>query len=323
MRRQSGRHLWVALLSSTLFSCGPGFDPSSLVDELRVLAIRAEPAEVLPGQTFSYRALVANPQADAQPLIFNFVQCTPSAEGCLEYSEALERSGGDEAAAQNDYNKTSIRFGLDFGSATTLEPVGANLTASTSILEGASNPEEGENAQGNFIICKGDACGSESAEAFGADALLALKRVRISQSESPNHNPEISGLRYGSDVGEPGDELVANQGRFPVQAQVPVSLWAELPESAVESYAYLNDDGQVEDREERPYLRWYATGGEFEASTSALEFNDDEGVWQSEVRFLPPAQELWPENGLVLYAIIWDRRGGLGWITVEGFEEES
>src|SRR5690606_33453129 len=57
--------------------------PASLVDKLRVLAIKAEPPEAAPGQMVSLTALVADPLESIRNTGHLWVMCDPSVDGEL------------------------------------------------------------------------------------------------------------------------------------------------------------------------------------------------------------------------------------------------
>lgn len=64
-----------------LWGCFP-FDPGTRVDELRVMAVQSEPAEITPSQTVDINVLIADPKAEgADVLVW---PCTDLGEGCIE-----------------------------------------------------------------------------------------------------------------------------------------------------------------------------------------------------------------------------------------------
>lgn len=77
----------LATMAFVLAGCGESFDPPSLVTDLRLLAVRAEPPEIAPGGATSARlgALVADPRHAAEPREVSvvYLSCTPS-PGSLE-----------------------------------------------------------------------------------------------------------------------------------------------------------------------------------------------------------------------------------------------
>ena len=76
--RQSWRAIpWVALL--VLSACqDPPTDPT-VVDTLRILAVRSEPPEAAPGDTVTFDALTADPNGDGRPITTVWAICIPNA----------------------------------------------------------------------------------------------------------------------------------------------------------------------------------------------------------------------------------------------------
>lgn len=309
--------LAAGMFGGIVVGCGPGFTPASLVDKVRVLAIQADPAEVQPGGSLTYRALVAAPDRAGESLVYTFVACTAGPEGCLEQSEALAAAGGDPTLGNELYQQTSVRYGFGNFQGEEIEAVGANLLTPASVLNYTPTPEEGANVQVTFIACMADACSEAGVEGGGTDLLsildvlppgesaLAVKRARVSTSTSPNHNPVFTSLEIPQLQVE-----VPDGGAFTPATTEPLTLVAHLPDDVVEAYLYLTDDGVTESREERPYLRWYSTAGDFDASSTGLVENP-EGGWTSTIVFNPPD----PLEDFTVWAVIWDRRGGMAWIS--------
>lgn len=67
-----------------LAACG-GPDEETLVDEVRVLAVVAEPPEVVPGAPVSLTATVADPEGEGAEIML--WTCTDLGDGCLEAAE--------------------------------------------------------------------------------------------------------------------------------------------------------------------------------------------------------------------------------------------
>ena len=93
-----------------------------------------------------------------------------------------------------------------------------------------------------------------------------------------------------------------------------MELTAFIPRADVEPYQFTSDDGLTEARDERLYVGWYATAGEFAYNTSLVDAAGGAEPNASVVWTLPAAGDV--PGGLVdIYVVVWDRRGGLGWIT--------
>lgn len=315
----AGRGMAAAGLALVGVGCGPEFTPRALVDELRILAVQAEPPEVAPGEEVTYRALVVHPEGEGALLVYGFVQCTPTLGGCLELVEAEAEAGGDPELAQDLYLETSMRFGAAPVVDGVIEALGANLRAPTSLLAGVEDPAEGANAQLSFFVCEAERCLASglSEEAGGSPGIpegaeVALKRVRVSTGEAPNHNPTVARLEIATGAAAPTTLEAGDEGVVPAGGDV--ELTAFIPRADVEPYQFTSDDGLTEARDERLYVGWYATAGEFAYNTSLVDAAGGAEPSASVVWTLPAAGDV--PGGLVdIYVVVWDRRGGLGWIT--------
>ena len=138
--------------------CTSDFTPRSMVTGPEVLAIQVEPPEAAPGQTVTWRALIASPPGETAALGYSFVQCTPTEGGCAELEAALTLAEGDEALAQQIYAAMALRFGevtLE-GAATVIE--GANMLAPPNALQ---DGQESATATTTLALCDLEACEEE------------------------------------------------------------------------------------------------------------------------------------------------------------------
>lgn len=155
------RVFFIAVLATTVTTaCGPQPRSPGLVDDLRVLAVRAEPAEAAPGETIALDALVADPHGNGRPVSMVWGVCVP---------DPVE--------------------GLASCSPETAEPIGFTPTLTYDVpadfLDGLE-PEDQEVGLELFVVVL------VSADAgAGREEEIAIKRVRVSTSSEPNLNPEI------------------------------------------------------------------------------------------------------------------------------------
>lgn len=69
------RFLALFVSAGTVSACGQQFQPGNVVDNLRVLAIRAEPPELRPGEAALLSALVADPRGGGRPISLLWGRC--------------------------------------------------------------------------------------------------------------------------------------------------------------------------------------------------------------------------------------------------------
>jgi hypothetical protein len=73
--------LCLILFFCTQWGCFP-FDPRTKIDELRVVAVQSEPAEITPNEEVAIKILIADPKGEgADVLVW---PCTDLGDGCLE-----------------------------------------------------------------------------------------------------------------------------------------------------------------------------------------------------------------------------------------------
>jgi hypothetical protein len=202
---------------------------SWVIDRLRILAVRPEPAEPRPGDTLTLSALVVSPDADLQAVVW--LACLAGAVSVTGCEDDPDLIGMEPWLPPSYAIPEDILDGLD--AEARLE--GLNLWVQVSAVpEGA---------------------GSE------ADLELAFKRVPVSEAQTPNHNPEIIGLQVdGIDV-EPGAAIELDRG----EAYDIVPL---LGDGSIEAYQYRTSSGVWEDRTEEPWFLWYVEEGELQTPWS-------------------------------------------------------
>jgi hypothetical protein len=89
----------------------------------------------------------------------------------------------------------------------------------------------------------------------------------------------------------------------------PYEIGARLAEGSVQTYTYLNRDGEAEERTEEPYIHWYSDGGTVEEEITLFPFL--ESTWRS------PIPEDGKRNRGTIWAVVRDRRGGMAWASLD------
>lgn len=260
-------------------------DPSWLVDRTRILAIRAEPPEIRPGESATFEALLPQPELDEPwPRIWFACELEESSgAGCfLDLGTAdLSGTGGD------------IPEGL-IGFEPGLPPA---YTAPDTLLDGIDDPQD--RSEGVQVLAQVSALPLDVLEGNVADVdfnevEVGFKRLIVSEATTPNRNPLIAEFVVDRLPVPPGAAVRVEAGQI-------YEIGAVLEEALIEEYEFLNSDGQIELREEEPYATWYATGGEVLEPITLYPYN--EASW------------LAPDSGEegTWYVVIRDRRGGMTW----------
>lgn len=260
------------------------------LDRLRVLGVRAEPAEPRPGEPTTFTPLVFLPADTTLDGVIWFACLPESADdfGCtLDPSLLTDLQGVDPSTLSPEELAALLQEAQDaglIGFSPFWDPV---WTPPADALDGMDEWQqlEGLSAIINLSAVPAGAAGE-------ADVEIAYKRVPVSLASTPNHNPDILAMTID---GQQPDEL------FHGERGKTYNLAPVLAPDAIETYTYIYDDESQEERAEEPYFTWYTEGGSFDQSYSLYPYTD--------VDWTAPDG---PWSGLVV-TVMRDRRGGMAW----------
>jgi hypothetical protein len=324
--------LVVALvLPLAVLACGGELPPQSRVDKLRLLAVRAEPPDVRPGQTAVLDALAVLPPPDV-PDGGTASQVSYLWLACLQISGALAPSPCG----------TATDNALPDGG-TAMVPLCADSPASPLCLIGLT-PEvryappasalDGEviltlfvaDAEvGGAIGCAMSAASNGGAPPDPDHCVIGLKRLTVSNSADPNRNPTLESFTIGGNVSLTSDSLTDGSARFNI-----------VPNPAVNStdFARLlqvvrtpgSSQVKVGGNVEALYVSYFVSAGAMRRSRSTFQPAECDDACK--LRELPPTTgSSWEppsemvntqyiHDGLVYFwAVVHDERGGVGWLA--------
>ena len=200
----------IILIFGGAAGCNPSLPSRALVDDLRVLGVRAEPPEAAPGSTIAFDALVGDVEVPARPFRRGWALCTPGTEGIATCGDPTR------IVALGTAGSVSWTVPADFLEDLSVEEmeIGRDVYVVFGIeLEGLDRPpEEGEHD-------------------------ISFKRVRISTHANPNRNPRIDALLFD---GTATDAPLAVEGGHDGELLVVPS------EDSIQAYD-LNGETQSED----------------------------------------------------------------------------
>jgi hypothetical protein len=286
----------LALLATT---CTPQLGPGdSLVTSKRILAIRADPAEAIPGTSVTFASLIAGPGAPVDDAGVQWNFCTAPApltqdnvvsDACLGAS-ALVPAG-----------------------------VGATVTATTPAagcsIFGPGTPSAG------FRPRDPDATGGYyqplRADLAGADSTFALARIRCDLANAGTAAASAFAAAYQGNENPRLLPLVATlEGSAVALTAVPAGarlvLQASWPAGSAEIFAYFDPVSQtVTHRRESMQVAWYSTGGALDSESTGRASTDP--ATTTDVGWQAPAAP-----GLVrLWTVLRDSRGGVAFATYD------
>lgn len=331
------RALAVATLTLAA-ACIPTFeDDASRVTARRVLAVRAVPAEVKPGEPVTLTALVATPDGSAGTADLAWARCAarkpltelgPVAQVCIDRfgtaSDALAPLGQGDTVALTVPADACQAFG----------PLPPPADASGI----SARPVDPDSTGGYYLpLVLGAGADRVLASvrlACGPTGVPSAEAVRFNQGSRPNENPSVERfeLRDGARVVglAPGDPSAVVAPGARVELRV---TWAHCPRtptcgdglctagenaascaadcregargcSGAETYLVPNPSSRVvEERSERLRVAWFATDGAFrEEQTGGDDATESVNSWTA------PATR----GEVVVWGVLRDDRGGVG-----------
>jgi len=262
-----------------------------------VLGTRAEPR---PGETLLFSSLRYTPEDEpsAGALWIGCLTDGDTQTGCDFDESAFEDLDElDENASQEELFEALDR--LKEAGFLGIEPdLPPSWLVPEDALDGVEDPLEGVSAFVNITMLPEDESSSEMPEA-------GFKRVAVSEATTPNHNPDITDLIVAG-------ESIGDARGFTARRGYTYILKPVLSEGHIETYSYLNTQGDEEWRVEKPYFTWYTELGASDAKKQA-RFNVDYSLHPyTSVEWTAPKKA-----GLVeIDVVVRDRRGGVGWRTL-------
>lgn len=284
------------LVLVAITGCRPSFDDrESLVTGPRILAVRAEPPEALPGESVSYRALIVTPEGVAEGATVRWAFCAapkPLTENNSVTAECL----GDAVRPIEGTSESVM--------ATT--PTDACQLFGPDTPPGDLRPRDPDETGGFYQPVRLQALG---------ETAFTLERIRcnlpnapldvaveLGERYVPNRNPTLLPLRAFVDNEEVAlDALPAGRNvRFEIG-------WTA---DDVEAFVAFDPVKQgLVNRREGMRVFWYATGGAFANDVTGRAEEDAEttasNVWTA------PAES----RAVTLWVVLRDSRGGMDFAT--------
>jgi hypothetical protein len=304
----SRRALAVALaLSGLSVGCAEGFDPYNRLGDLRVLALRSEPAAPGPGETTALDALVYLPPGDTVAS-YQWSWCPytgPSTDGypCLISEDELAELAGDR-----DFPPYDLGTEATASFAHTLDPdLLAGVCASAADVGEASliDCAEGFPARVTLVVR-----GESGAEIETVRTL----HLRFDEDQEPNANPIVTGLRAVLDGDE---EVIGEEPTLTLLRNEETVVRADVPEESIESYTGVDDDGAPEERVEELILTWFVESGDTKSERTAFLDGIEPLEDATENEWEPDAVDDYERETSSIYVIVRDDRDGIAWVRGE------
>ncbi|MFK7926541.1 MAG: hypothetical protein AB8H79_00015 [Myxococcota bacterium] len=287
-RPQTLSAICVALLTCVIggTACtGADLPQESNLDRLRILAVRATPAEPSPGDEVTFEALTFAPDAHAVGLLWTLCQ-NPADCPSTEFRES--------AAARVQAGEADLAAGL-FGVQPGPTP---SYQVPIGVLDPVPEPQRREGIEVSIGILGVDLDEPSSTEEWGR------KAVPISESAAPNRNPDLDGITVDGVEHVVGDPIRVSAGEG-------IDLDTLPADTAAQTYTYINTSGETETREEALQMSWYSDIGTINIDDGPGGGLGNDGEVQGDWIAPDGAAEG------VLIAVVRDGRGGTGWLSFD------
>jgi hypothetical protein len=248
------------------------FPRESIVDSPRVLAVVTEPPEVTPGHALAITPLIAH----ARDVEIEYRVCGtfdgPLGGGGAQFGEMDEEDCGERALLRGSGPTWNVPREAS-------EAFWSNTELAQTILGGAL-PKETIDAV-RFSV--GLPLLVELTIQADGQELRAVKRVLMSENPTPHSNPPPPHFKFGAiEVRADPDRAWTCSAAEPLRvkrgAEVEIAPATEGGrEPWLERYGVIDAFGTQEERSERAYYSWFASGGQFESHSTRAPLRNQ--VW--------------------------------------------
>ena len=288
-----------AALSLAAGGCAEKVDTNdSVVTSMRIIAVRADPAEAPPGSPVSFTAMVAAFDGTIQyaPIDWDFCVAPKPlttddvvSTACLTAQSRIPAGAGPNMTATTPANGCAL-FGPDL-------PPGQGQPRSADATGGYYQPLSAALEEvGASVVLARITCNLAGASAATAAA--------FAQAYVPNTNPSLLPLSASIDG--------AAVPLTTVPAGSRVDLTASWPAGSAETYAYYDaSSDSVTTQREAMSIAWYTSAGGFDVESTTRE-GDDPATSSSNTWTAPG-----PGVTTHLWVVLRDSRGGVDFATYD------
>jgi hypothetical protein len=273
-------------LAGALAACGPAFERQSEIRRVRVLALKAEPAEL---------TLDPNEPALPPPIQFSALAVAPD-EREVGVALALCRPGNAYGSELECPGKDGAT--LPQGQLSLLDPNVQQVLQETAEVGSGGQPLDPEDPQVRALLERGiplfvgyrasDGSGTPEGQEAG------VRRLTLRLTATPNQNPRLEEILL---------EGAPLAGPLPLNTEL--TLVPRLAEGSLERYETAEGP-----RTEQIFYSWFATGdGEVKQLRSLEPVDGRPGEPSS--KYLTPST---PQR-VTLYVVARDGRGGVDWLA--------
>lgn len=305
-------------LSLIALACAPAkFDPASLVNSVRILAVSADKPYAAPGETVQLQMLTADGRATRPSSMSTYFFPAPCVNpvldayySCFPAFAAAFQPGVDIGKALVEGSKLAFDVPEDILSArASIEQYGLLVNfaiACAGHVEFIALPPGGSADAVPF------ACFDDSGHRLSADDFMFVYSSVYAFSDRRNQNPVVEAVTVDGESADPQAGItIEHCGRAKIDDCPAKKIDVLVADSSQEvDPNNLNEAGQP--LREQLYVQYYATAGEFKNDTVIL-FDPRVGrLSNTSDEYRPPLLA----GDYELWAVVHDNRGGVSWIAL-------
>ena len=297
----------LLLLPALVAGCsGPDFTPISRLDKTRVLALRAEPVNLRPGDATTLDLLVYAPPGSSNAITYTWSWCPVLGSAADGYTCPFTDADVQALATQLGASEPPPALVFSHDAAPAFKNVfpAQSLRAVCDNGFGDFKPdcENGYPVRVKVTVENG----SESVVA------TAIVRLPTDVSVASNLNPSIAGI----------DAMLEGQARSiddSAQVELPrlvnTTVRARIDAAQSESFMGFDRDNQPAVVKERLVLSWYSEQGDLESTQTAYVdgLSDFERLLENKLKPLTKDDD--PADTARVVVVLRDNRGGVSWTT--------
>jgi hypothetical protein len=269
-------------LATSLAACSDDMDPSSWVNELRLLAVQADSPFVVPGQTVALHALAYDPAG--RTLSWGWGTCIDA--GSTLVTDCLHKLNFDELSVATSETTHTLVV-----PATDATYVGVAVVVCPGTIERGTTA-------GIPVTCVDASGRTLSISEFE----VGVKRLYV-RDPALNHNPSISGLTWDGSPWPEG-EIKTSACKTTKAGACEEFVEHELTVLAPDA-SEVSVDRDQNPIQESAVVQFYATGGKFEDDVRL--FDTASNTWH--------AQRADAGQLLTFWFVLRDDRGGVSWTS--------
>lgn len=306
MRRQRTLLITAAFaaLAMPLAACRPDFAPFNRVEALRILAVQAEPAAPLTGETSTLSALVFTPTPDPT-LAYHWTWCPVGGVADQGYACPFKE---DELNGYLSMVSLPPLPPFELGTDPTVTLANSiDPQVFAAVCSGVLTPGMQLDCSGGFPIQL------TLTVTTATDTVTAVQKMklRFDSTMSANANPVIDGLqaRVGGVLMDLTDVASVT---LPRDRETPIFALAQPAVS--ESYLGLDDNGIPAMLKERVFMTWFVESGDTDDTrTSFVNNGTTDFAALLENKWIPAKTKDYASPTARLFVVLHDNRGGVSW----------